>query len=142
MVTQIIGELFALGALCIPLAWEVQNDKDGDDHKSKWDLVFRAALAITSASFAAHFINRPFTAGLALAVAIHFLFFDYWVADRLEKNGVIAPGSTWFTYLGKSSPFDRWQPWRNAGPWGRLTVRFSLFIIALFFYFDPLTLFK
>ena len=135
MTWLILREVAALLLLFIPTVWEQWNDRNGDDHSNKADLYARAGLVLSAAFLTWIVSGHSFGAALALCAAIHFLIFDYWVAYRLESNGVIKPGSSWFRYVGKSSDFDQRSAWVKAGPWGRLAARVAVFIIAIFFYF-------
>jgi hypothetical protein len=134
MAWQILWETVAIALLFVPAVWEVWNDQDGDDHSSKADLYARAGLVITCSMVIWLITGRSGIRAALLCTAFHFMIFDYWVAYKLEKNGVIKPGSCWFTYLSKSAPYDKAPLWQRLGPWGRLVTRIVVLAITLTIY--------
>jgi hypothetical protein len=127
-----MSELWGL-LLLSPLGWESIDDHKGD-LKHATDVYVRIGIAIIAGLTVYVFTAHTRWSAALLALAVHFFFFDYIVAYILEKNGVIRPGSHWFTYLGKSSDQDGLKPWVSIGPWGRLIVRSLVLVTSIYLY--------
>src|SRR5688572_27572531 len=123
-------------ALAAPLIWELWNDRKGEPKSDKREdvqtriwLAFMGTLVI---GLYLRYIEREkldymtfILSGSALSLSIHFLLFDYLINIILKKPD-------WFSYLGKTSAVDQWQPWVKIGPWGRLAVRVSVLSLSAF----------
>lgn len=131
--------LFGFLILFLPIAWEWQNDKDGDDHSVKilkWtipsktvDVWIRGGWMILF-SFIDHAINdRSFISSFAVAFTGHIFFFDYGIAYILGHKD-------WFSYLGKKSFVDNLPFWSTTDPVTRFLIRLVLFTGALLHYFE------
>lgn len=125
-------EILAILILCLPLIWELWNDRNGDFNK-KADVLFRALLIVNAGFIVWGFFNRNLFAAMNLSFAIHWLLFDYLIHIILYRNGVIT-STAWFKYMGKSSKIDNISWWRNMNPWLRLQIRLTYFLISLYLY--------
>lgn len=138
-------EILGVGLLASPLVWEVLNDKDGDAHitrarvfepyqllSKKIDVYVRVVLIAAAAGFNYWINDVSVSRSVALALAIHFMFFDYVIAFVLIEREII--GGQWFTYMG-SKGIDNIYRWRTMDPRVRLLVRVLVFAGALIFYF-------
>jgi hypothetical protein len=121
--------------LCVSVPWEVHDDRKGDDHSKRMDLVWRSVLWSLGAWLNWYFLDKNIGASVYLAWAIHFLTFDYYVAAKLYANKVINSKGDWFSYLGKSSELDKFRIWRNATPAQRFAMRVAFLVPALIWYF-------
>jgi hypothetical protein len=132
---MIIKSILLFLALWVSVPFEVFDDRKGDDHTKKMDLVWRNVIWSIGAGLNWYFLDKPIAASVYLAWALHFLTFDYWEAAILYKNGVINSKGDWFSYLGKSSPMDNIPFWRKATPAQRFAMRIVFLIPALIWYF-------
>lgn len=125
--------IIAILILCLPLGWELWNDRNGDFNK-KADVLFRALLIVNAGFIVWGFFNRNLFAAMNLSFAIHWLLFDYLIHIILYRNGVIV-SPEWFKYTGKSSKVDNIPIWKSIGPYGRLFVKLFYFLLAVWLYF-------
>jgi len=138
-------EILGAALLASPLVWEITNDKDGDAHitrakvfapyqilSKRIDVYVRVALIAVAAGFNYWVNGVSVSRSVALALAIHFMFFDYGIAFVLIKRKIIV--GHWFTYLG-SKGMDNISAWRRMDPRLRLLARVLVFTGALTFYF-------
>lgn len=129
-------EALCLLSLCLPLLWEKRDDKKGDFDKA-FDVLKRgfiaamASLFVWSLSYVGAIIRyHSFGDALFLSLAIHFMFFDYWIAFELGHK------KDWFSYLGKAGYVDNIPFWRNMAPAGKLATRMTILTSALLIYFS------
>lgn len=139
-------EIIAAVVLSLPIIIESRNDRSGESLREKgfrgFDIYLRTVGFVLFGWIATvtRYFYYPVTIGQTLpavfmSFAIHFLTFSYFVTYKLERNGVIKPGSNWFTYEGKTSRSDRNNLWHRIGPWGRFSIRVVVFAVALIWYF-------
>lgn len=154
----ILLEALAQVLALLPLAWELHNDRNGEDLEDKHNDVFiRGIIALIAGYLIMLLVTHRFPGGLfagaALAVGYHFLLFDYFIAALLHARGVIKydriwTGSSWrevrygpfdvlggwFNYLGEKGTIDNVNAWRGMNPWIRLLIRLIVFEITLILY--------
>lgn len=133
-------EILAFVILTIPTAYELWNERTGEKPKSKkWSMLVRIVIALGSTWVAAVFKNDDLVPDLiksaVMSFAIFFLCFDYCIAAILIHRGIIETRESAFSYVGKSSRFDKFKLWVRIGPWGRFTVKMAVFVGALILYF-------
>jgi hypothetical protein len=122
----------AIISLFVPLAIELWNDRNGETAEEKvTDVAWRMVLAVVAGIVNFYMIDKPIFDSMFLALAIHWLLFDYLITWWLIKKGVIETHKSWFEYLGKFSVMDNFRLWVQIGPWGRFTAKAVVFIIAL-----------
>ncbi len=131
---DIIG--FAL--LFYPLAWELNNDKHGDDGyvkimghqvKNKTKDVYIRGLLMVSISGLNWMVNgKCFGCSLILTIGIHVMFFDYLIAYILGHHD-------WFSYLGQKSVVDNLPAWRSQSARNRFLLRLVIIIFGITNYF-------
>lgn len=137
-------KIFKTLSLSLPLIMELKDDRKGDTKKNKkTDLYWRVSYALLAATVCC-MVDKllgqstgvlNFILYFLLSLATHFQFFDYLIFEPLKVNGVITPSKfNWFNYLGKTSDWDKWEPWVKIGPWGRLTVKILVFVPLLTLY--------
>lgn len=143
IISQIITaliHLFGFLMLLYPLAWELHNDKDGDDHlvpigfgwtmKSKTlDVWIRGGMMIMLAAMNHAMNDVSFFSSLMVSWAFHFFFFDYGIAFILGR-------SNWFSYLGEKSYVDNLALWRNTHPINRFVIRLVFLTGSILNYFE------
>jgi hypothetical protein len=115
----------------IALIRELFNDRTGDPDKS-FDVIIRIALILIEALALTLLFNRPIGDSILLSCAVFFAGFDYlihWIMIR-KKVIELPRGESWFSWTGKTSAFDMWQPWVNLGKWGRFGVKAVVLIGA------------
>ncbi len=146
---ELLTHLFML----IPLAWELVNDRDGEDEFQKRQDVTVRGLWALFAGILAVFAHWPILrngdafvelrhdglillSAAILSAAYHFLLFDYLIAFILKKRGVIHYSGQfgWFSYLGEKSVIDNLPLWRQLPAWFRAMIRITVFEAALLFY--------
>ena len=153
----ILLEALAQVLALLPLAWELHNDRNGEDLEDKRNDVFiRGIIAAISGYLIMLLVTHRFPgglfAGIALAIGYHFLLFDYLIAIILHKRGVINYSHYWkyidelnggywvktkygwFHYLGEKGTIDNVSAWRRMNPWIRLMIRLIVFQITLLLY--------
>lgn len=124
--------------LFIPTIWELINDRKGDYNK---DIdVFYRLISAGVISFAVHlFAKVNIYAAFNLAMAIHFLFFDYAIAAILIHNKTLEPPRGvkyhWWTYQAKKGVIDNISFWKNLNPYVKLLIRVTYFVISIILYF-------
>jgi|SRR5688572_228092 len=121
----------AIISLFVPLAIELWNDRNGETAEEKVnDAIWRVVLAVVAGIVNFYMLNKPIFDAMFLALAIHWLLFDYLINIILYKNNVI-DYANWFSYTGKTGFIDDISLWKRIGPWGRFTVKTVVFITAL-----------
>lgn len=119
-------EVIAIGLLCIPTAWELWDDRDGDPNK-KLDVFVRCILVAGSAVYP-WYIGHGYWASVFMAGGIFTMVFDYL------ENKINLKRKDWFSFLGTTSEQDKIKWWRNMKPKYRFGLRLGVFLITLFFY--------
>jgi hypothetical protein len=116
----------------IALIRELLDDRTGDPDK-KFDVIWRILFIVCEGLILSWIPGKSFVESLLLSSAIFFFGFDYLVHWIMIRNKVIElpKGETWFSYVGKSSAFDRWKPWVKLGKWGRFAVKFVFLTLAI-----------
>jgi NhaP-type Na+/H+ or K+/H+ antiporter len=146
---SLIAAVVAFFVLCLPVIIESRNDRSGESLKEKGFRGFDIYLRIFGfllfgwlATVIRYFNVHPsdlsissIASAIFMSFAIHFLTFSYFVTYKLERNGVIKPGSNWFTYEGKTSRSEQIKFWHRIGPNWRFAIRLIVFAIALLIYF-------
>ena len=116
--------------LIIPLLWELWNDRNGDPNKKR-DVFIRGMLIAWSGVMINLLTGVPAVVCIILGVGTFFLLFDYLVVVVLKYNKIISETAHWFTYLGKKGYVDNLKWWGRLGPWWRLIVKLSVFLLSL-----------
>lgn len=128
--------------LCIPLIWELWNDRNGDAHISrgplelpskKVDVLVRISIASTGAIINLFLYDKEIFKSVALCGAIHFLLFDYLIAYILSTKRIVK--GHWWSYTG-SKGIDNYPLWKQTPPIIKLVIRLIIFIIASIVYFN------
>lgn len=124
-------------ALCFAsTAWELYNDRNGEDAKGKvLDGIILVVAGILIAGLS-YLLGESWVAAILLILGIRIMFFDYLITIILYKRGVIErpEARKWWSYLGSTS--KAWDRIAAKVPWKiRLIVRIAVFVasIALFF---------
>jgi hypothetical protein len=147
MLFNLLWEAIGLALLCVPLIWELWNDKDGDAHisRAEWnanvqmlskkvDIFARCTMAITASVVNYVLGINSIIPSLFMSGAIHFLIFDYAIVYILIKNGVISPFARWWDYLGTKG-MDNYEWWKGKSWQVRMVIKIAVFIIACLIYF-------
>ncbi len=121
-----VKEVLAISLLCLPLIYELLDDRKNDFNKA-FDVVVRVGLALLSSIYA-WFIGHSYLSSLALSFGIFFLLFDYLIHIIMLRR------RDFFSYLGTTSRFDKMKIWIKLEAWGRFAVRAGVFLIAVFWY--------
>lgn len=112
--------------LCVPLAWELYNDRK-DDLNKVIDVFIRTGLVIVCA-VPAWFYGHSYLSAIVLSGAIFFLLFDYLI------NIIMLRRKDFFSYLGTTSKIDQLKFWKGLKPWHRFYIRAGVFIGSLVWY--------
>lgn len=93
-------------ALCFaPTAWELYNDRNGEDAKDKvLDGIILVVAGILIAGLY-YLLGESWVAAILLILSIRIMFFDYLITIILYKRGVIErpEARKWWSYLGSTS---------------------------------------
>lgn len=122
---MMILEILSILILAIPLAWELWDDRNGDDHSKNDDWILRGLLMIVC-SIAVWFINshHNFLQALFLSFAMFTALFPYLINIILYKRGVIS-NLKWWDHLSNKAIPDKWIsfiPWQ---------IRMVMYLIIL-----------
>ena len=120
-------ELLFLILLCIPLIWELVDDKKGDIHPNN-DWLIRGGLMLLSSAIASYFTHRGFVQSLFLSFAIFSLFFPYLYNIFNKKK-------PWYNYLSKTAILDKWEYWSGIPWFARMFILLIVFGTAFTVYF-------
>lgn len=112
-------EVLAMVLLCIPTAWELWEDRDGDVNK-KLDVFVRCILVAASAVYP-WYIGHGYIASVFMAGGIFAMVFDYL------ENKINLKRKDWFSFLGTTSEQDKIKWWRNMKPLNRFYIRAAIF---------------
>lgn len=122
-----MNEIIALIILCIPLIWELIDDKKGDLHPNK-DWVIRGGLMLITSALTLLFVDRGFLQAFGMSFGIFVLFFPYLYNIFNKKK-------PWYNYLSLTAFPDKLTIWRMT-PWSvRMGILGIIFGIGLSFYF-------
>lgn len=132
--------LLAFLILTLPTVYELWNERSGEAKKNKrLSVLVRIVCIVGSLWVAAVFKNdnliKDLVKSAAMAFAIFFFTFDYAITTILIHRGVIETKESAFSYVGKTSKFDKFKLWVRIGPWGRFAVKLAVFVVALIIYF-------
>lgn len=124
--------------LTAPTIWEHENDREGDLNKRE-DVPVRITIGLFVAAVGI-FFDRNIIFGFNLSMAIHFMFFDYWIAYTLLKNKIIEPKRGeklhWFTYTAKDGFVDNISWWKKMHPVLKLMIRIFYFVGSILIYYN------
>lgn len=124
--------IFSILLLIVPLAWELYNDKDGEQLSDKGlDVLLRVCFALAAAIIGYMLVDKPIIDGFILAMAIHFFAFDYAIVWLLKKRGVIEGDVNLFEHLGKSYTDD---VLRQFTPLWRFVIKFAFLVGTVVIY--------
>lgn len=112
--------------LCVPLAYELWNDRK-DDLNKVIDVFIRTGLVIVCA-VPAWFYGHSYLSSIVLSGAIFFLMFDYLI------NIIMLRRKDFFSYLGTTSWVDRIKFWKEMKPLNRFFLRVGIFTGSFIWY--------
>lgn len=132
-----IIEILSLLVLCAPLAWELYDDRNGDDHGAKNDDWILRGLLMIVASVIVMFTNpyRNFAQAFILSFAIFTALFPYLVNIVHFKRGVTTD-SHWWDHLSKTAIPDKWISFL---PWWIRAIMYAIILgaaIKIYIYWD------
>lgn len=122
-----MNEIIAVLLLCVPLIWELIDDKKGDIHPNN-DWIIRGGLMLIASGLTLLFVDRGFFQALSFSFGIFSLFFPYLYNIFNKKK-------PWWNYLNNTAFPDNWEIWRLT-PWpARIFILAIVFGIGLSLYF-------
>lgn len=140
--------ILAFAVLFVPTIWELWDDRNGEDKQGKlrdrykkgivWAVSTFVSLVIyfwpvlLVKSSGAVLVGWWTLKSWIMALAIHFLIFDYAIVIILKHRGVIETKESAFSYLGKTANYPKF--WVKMNPWIRFCIRLTIFAIALIIY--------
>jgi hypothetical protein len=138
-------EIFCILLLCLPTAWALYDDRNGDKHPNR-DL-YTVMVAVGVVGLFCALINRPtfywldFLRSICLSGAIYVSVFPYAVNYMLWRRGILNT-KTWWNHLSKTAWPDRTSWWIGTPWYGRVFFALVILGAALKVYFCPGQLIK
>lgn len=129
-------EKVAIALLCIlPTAWEIYNDRNGEDKKGKVrDGIILVVAGVIIAGLS-YWLGESPVAAILLILAIRVMFFDYIITIVLYKRGVIErpEARKWWSYMGSTS--KGWDKIVSKVDYRlRIAIRICVFALAVLYY--------
>lgn len=125
-----MGEALALILCFLPTVWEIWDDRKGETKKDKERDVVVAIVLYIGVMLVAWWLGTPPVKSISMMLGARVMFFDYVIHYILIRRGVIH--GHWFTYVGKTSTFDKRIA--KVNPWIKLLVRVVVFAAALVYF--------
>ena len=134
-------EIIAVLILCLPTAWALYDDRNGDYHPNK-DLYGVGAIMCVCV-FVQLCISHvtpvwlTIIRGFVLSTGIYIAIFPYAVVALLRKRGIILKAAKWWDYLSYSAWPDRLELWRGTPWYGRMIIVLIILAACISVYACP-----
>ncbi len=128
-----ILEIFCIACLCLPLLWELWDDRNGEKHPNN-DWALRALFMVLGSGLASLFSHKHnMIQNLLLSLGIFVFFFPY-LMNIVHLKRKVTTDKKWWDHLSKDAWPDN-QDWWNGIPWfARLVLVGIVFAATLMVY--------